>query len=87
VLDNRVSTTAEALDDLLLGLAERGLVGNLEDAAAGVGALAEEAADDHAELVDGADDLFHLAGDDQRGQVHHRRARMAVPRLVGQAVR
>ncbi len=55
----------------VLGLAEGRLVRDLEDAAARVGALAEEAAHDHAELVHGADDLLHLVRDDERGQVHH----------------
>src|ERR1019366_8153931 len=36
MLDDRVQHAAEAFDDALLGLAERGLVGNLENAAAGI---------------------------------------------------
>ena len=73
LVDDRREDAVQVLDDALLALAERGLVGDLEDAAAGVGALAEQAAHGHAELVDGADDLFHLAGDDERRQVHHGR--------------
>jgi hypothetical protein len=71
VLDDGFKHAAQALDDVLLGLAEGRLVGNLEDAAARVGTLAEEPAHDHAQLVHGAHDLLHLPGDDQRGQVHH----------------
>ena len=73
VLDDRLQNPGEALEDLLLGFAEGRLVRNLEDAAAGVGALAEQAAHDHPELVDRADDLLHLVRDDEGRQVHHGR--------------
>jgi hypothetical protein len=73
VLDDRLQHAVQAADDLLLGLAEGGLVGNLEYAPACIRAFAEEAAHHHAELVHGADDLLHLVRNHQRRQVHHRR--------------
>jgi len=68
-----LSTLESRLTDVFLGFAERRLVGNLEDAAARVGTLAKQPANRHPELVHGPDHLLHLAGDDQRGQVHHGR--------------
>ena len=72
VLDDGLEDAGEALEDFLFGFTEGRLIRDLKNAAAGVGAFAKEAAHDHAELIHGADDFLHLAGDDERGQVHHR---------------
>ena len=72
MIDDRTQHTAEPLDDLFLGFAQGRLVGNLEDAAARIRTLAEETTHDHAELVHGADDFFHLVTDHECRQMHHR---------------
>ena len=61
----------EVADDVVLGLAERGLVADLVEVAGRFGAFAVEPADGEAHVLGGAEDLFDLAGELQGRQVEH----------------
>ena len=61
----------EPLDDLLLGLTERDLIGNLKKISDRLGAFAMQPANGQPDLVHGVDDLVHLITHDQPGQVEH----------------
>ena len=71
LFDDAVEPALEVGEDLPLVGAEGVLVGDLENAARGIGTLSEPAADDQAVLPDGADDLFHFLREDESGQMEH----------------
>ena len=84
VLDDLLDHLAQPVDDVFFLLAERRLVGHLEQVAHRLRALAVEAAHGQADLVHGLDDLVDVLVQHQRGQVQHRRG--AHPRAdVGRA--
>ena len=66
-------TLFSRVDDFLLLLAERGLIGDLEEIAERFRALAVEPADGEADFVHGLDDLVDLLGEHERRQMDHRR--------------
>ena len=71
VLEDLGDDAVQPGNDLLLGLAEGGLVGDLEEIPHRLGPLAMEPADGQADLVDRVDDLVHLLGHDEAREVHH----------------
>jgi len=73
----------EVVDDLVLGLAERHLVGDLVEIPRGLGALAVQPAHGQVDLVHGLEHLLDLPGDDQGRQVQHDRDPHARPQIGG----
>src|SRR5262245_54649421 len=70
-LRNHGVGVAELRDDLPLAAPQRGLVADLIEVAIGLRALAVQAADRDADLLQAAEDLLDLAGHHQRRQVQH----------------
>src|SRR5690606_40755092 len=61
----------EIADDLLLALAQRGLIGDLVEIAGGLGAFTVQAAYRQAHFLGGTEHLFDLAGELESRQVEH----------------
>ena len=61
----------QAIQNLSLRFAQRGLVRNLEKVAEGLGALAIQPVDGEAELIDRFDDLVDLFAQNEAGKVEH----------------
>ena len=71
VVDDHRHDVADLLDQVLLAAAERDLVADLVEIAHRLRAFAVQAADGQADLLQAAEDLVDLPGDDQGGQVQH----------------
>ena len=71
VVDNHRHDVAHLADQLGLGPPERDLVADLIEVAHRLRAFAVQAADRQTDLLQAAEDLVDLPGDDQRGQVQH----------------
>ena len=77
VLDDLLDDFDQTVDDFLLGLAEGGLIGNLEEVSEGFGALAVKSAHSQTDFADGIDDLVDLFGEHEGGKVDHGRGAQA----------
>ena len=71
VVDDHRHDVAHLADQLRLGAAQGDLVADLVEVAHRLRAFAVEAADRQADLLQAAEDLVDLPGDDQGGQVQH----------------
>ena len=73
MLDDLLDDAVQASNDLLLGLAEGRLVGDLKKITHRLGAFAMETTDGESDFVHGIDDLVDLVAHHKTGQVQHGR--------------
>ena len=73
MLDDLLDDAVQASNDLLLGLAEGCLVGDLKKITHRLGAFAMETTDGKSDFVHGIDDLVDLVAHHKAGQVEHGR--------------